>query len=310
MERYGGLSIVFLVAGSAYGLSLLNPVFDPLVIAIIIGILVSNLLEGREWLIKGTSTAIRIFLPVGIATYGFQLKAKIGLDYRDALMVLTVFAMIFFLTFLLSRLLKIKLSAAILLAIGSSICGASAIAVTSSAINADEKDTSSSVLSIMTAGLLLMIFYLMLPEFVSLGQEKLSFLFGSTLPMLGLVKVIASNLDTEYYNRALAIKYFRIFTLFFMVPVAMAIARIEGKKIRIPVFMWFFFVFVLLANIVIIPDNIDNILSMFSGLCLTITLSAIGLQTSLDSVSTLGFRVFMVPVFAILIIALSVIVFF
>ncbi len=310
MERYGGLSIVFIVAGSAYGLSLLSPVFDPLVIAIIIGILVSNLLEGREWLIKGTSTAIRIFLPIGIATYGFQLKAKIGLDYRDALMVMMVFAMIFFLTFLLSRLLKIKLTATILLATGSSVCGASAIAVASSAIHAEEQDTSSSVLSIMTAGLLLMVFYLMLPEFIRLGQEKLSFLFGSTLPMLGLVKVISSNLDTEYYQRALAIKYFRIFTLFFMVPVAMALAKIEGKKIRIPVFMWFFFVFVVMANIINVPETIDITLSRFSGLCLTITLSAIGLQTSLDSVSNLGFRVFLVPVFSILMVALTVILFF
>ncbi len=309
MNRVWGVLIVFLVAGSAYGLSLLNPVFDPLVIGIIVGIFVSNLLEGREWLEEGTSLAINFFLPIGIATYGFQLRAESGLDYHEALRVLIVFALIFFLTLLLSRLFRIKLLTSILLAVGSSICGASAIAVTSSAIKAEKEDTSSSVLAIMTAGLFLLVFYLILPEFITISQERLSFLFGSTLPMLGLVKVISSNLDKLYYQKALAIKYFRIFTLFFMVPLSMALSRIDGKKIRIPFFMWFFFVFVLLANTLVIPENIFSLMSIFSGICLTITLSAIGLQTSLDSISRLGFRVFVVPVFVVMLIALFIIVF-
>ncbi len=306
MNSIGGVFLVFIIAGTAYGLSLFNPLFDPLVFGIVIGVLVSNLLEGKEEIKRGSELAIRVFLPVGIATYGFQLRSTPGLDRGMFLIIFSIFAALFILTYVLSRLLKIANSTSTLLATGTSICGASAIAVVSSAIEEKEHSTSAAILSIMAEGLILTVFYLALQELSNTGQNKLSLLFGSTLPMLGLVKVLSSNLSEAFYQKALAIKYMRIFFLLFTVPLAMAINSVEKRKIKIPVFMWFFFVFVLAVNTITVPDELVRALSRFSAVCLTITLSAIGLRTSIDSIATLGFRVFLVPVFVTTVVALVI----
>ncbi len=305
MDRAGGFLVVFLIAIGSYGLSLVNPIFDPLVVAIIIGIFVSNLLEGKKWIHDGASLCIKIFLPLGIATYGFQLKIQHSIGLTDFLFAAIVFSSIFTLTFLISRLVGIKNTVSVLLATGASICGASAIIVTSTAIGAKDHDTSASVLSIMTMGLLLTIFYLTIQELYVMSQSTLSLLFGSTLPMLGLVKVMASQLDKEYFDRALQIKYLRIFTLIFMVAVSMGIMKIKEKKINIPWFMLFFFFFAILNNLLNLPAQLFLVLSKFSAICLTVTLSAIGLNTSIDSVSELGFKIFLVPIFVIFIVVLT-----
>ncbi len=299
MDRFVGLLVVFLIATASHGLSIINPVFDPLVIGIIIGIFIANIFEGNQWIQKGADLGIKIFLPLGIASYGFQLKMQHNMEISDLFLVAFIFASLFFLTFLIAKMVGIKDVVAVLLATGASICGASAIIVTSTAIGAKDHDTSASVLSIMTAGLLLTIFYLTIQELYPISQASLSLLYGSTLPMLGLVKVMASHLDKEFFERSLQIKYLRIFTLIFMVAVSMAITKIRDRKLRIPWFMLFFFVFAIFNNLFNLPSSITSVLSKVSALCLAVTLSAIGLKTSIDSVSELGFRVFMVPVFVI-----------
>ena len=304
MERVGGLLVAFLIALASYGLSLVNPIFDPLVIGIIIGIFVSNILEGQRWLVDGASLGIKIFLPLGIALYGFQLKIQQNLEMSEFIFAALIFLCLFFFTFIIAKVFGIKDVISVLLATGTSICGASAIIVTSSAVGAKDHDTSVSVLSIMTAGLLLTIFYLTVQELFSFSQETLSLLFGSTLPMLGLVKVMASQLDRVYYEQALQIKYLRIFTLIFMVAVSMAIIKIRQNRLQIPWFMIFFFIFAITTNILTVPPEAIAALSKISGLCLAITLSSIGLKTSIDSVSELGFRVFAVPVFVIFFVVL------
>jgi uncharacterized integral membrane protein (TIGR00698 family) len=121
--------------------------------AIVIGLVISN-----------TLGIPRIFAP-GVATYEFWLKAGIVLLGSRFLLgdvlhlggislLLVAFALTLSLTFmhLLGRAFKLKPKLTSLLAVGSSICGVSAIIAAKPSIDADDEDASYAIAAILALG--------------------------------------------------------------------------------------------------------------------------------------------------------------
>jgi uncharacterized integral membrane protein (TIGR00698 family) len=123
--------------------------------AIVIGLLISN-----------TLTIPKVFLP-GIATYEFWLKAGIVLlgarfvladvlklgGISLGLVVIEIAGSLLLMTFL-GRLFKLKPKLISLLAVGSAVCGVSAIIATKGAIDADDEDSSFAIAAILALGAL------------------------------------------------------------------------------------------------------------------------------------------------------------
>jgi uncharacterized integral membrane protein (TIGR00698 family) len=121
--------------------------------AIAIGLVISN-----------TLTIPAIFRP-GIATYEFWLKAGIVLlgsrfvlgdvaklgGISLALVVLEISGSLLLMT-LLGRLFKLKPKLTALLAVGSAVCGVSAIIAAKGAIDADDEDSSFAIAAILALG--------------------------------------------------------------------------------------------------------------------------------------------------------------
>ena len=115
-------------------------------------------------LIANTIGLARIFRP-GVATYEFWLKAGIILlgarfVLGDILklggisLILVFIALALSITFMtwLGRTFKLNPKLTTLLAVGSSICGVSAIIATQGAIDADEEDSSTAIAAILALG--------------------------------------------------------------------------------------------------------------------------------------------------------------
>jgi uncharacterized integral membrane protein (TIGR00698 family) len=124
--------------------------------AILIGLVIGNLFSGKTW--------FKIFAP-GIATYEFWLKLGIVLLGTRFLLAdvaklggislgLVVIELIgaFALMVLIARIFKLGPKLTALLAVGSSICGVSAIIAAQGAIDADEKDASYAIAAILALG--------------------------------------------------------------------------------------------------------------------------------------------------------------
>src|ERR1700761_5237303 len=121
--------------------------------AIVIGLLISNLL-----------TIPKIFQP-GIATYEFWLKAGIVLlgarfvlgdvaklgGISLVLVVIEITGSLALMT-LLGRLFKLSPKLTNLLAVGSAVCGVSAIIAAKGAIDADDEDSSFAIAAILALG--------------------------------------------------------------------------------------------------------------------------------------------------------------
>ena len=307
MRRASGFIVSLIIAFISYGLSFVNPVFDPLVIAIIVGIIVSNFFESRDTVDSGADLAIKVFLPAGISLYGLQLKFRGELPVMVVAGLVVVFLMIYLLSFLISkRLFRIDTNTSTLIATGLAVCGASAIAVVSPAIDARKHETSISILSVTTAGLIYTMIYPLLKDLTDMSDSFFAFLAGSTLPMLGLVKVTASHVGGEMFSFALQLKYLRISSLIFMVALSVGFTGLRRGTWRVPWFMVLFVLFAVITNIVSLPDTLMRIMEMVSAFSLTVTLSAVGLRTSMESVSDIGLRPFVAAISSVTVVVLLI----
>lgn len=285
---YSGLFLSLLIAVISFLSSQLHPSFDALAVSIIFGMLLSNMLAKREQLQKGIDIMLRFFLPVGIALYGTQLTFGNNVDYKTWLSVIVAFTFSFTITFLISRLFKLPEKLAVLLASGFAICGASAIAVISPLIAAKREDTSISIISIMVIGLLSVVFYPVLWKDIGLTVKEFSFLSGTTIPMLGQVKIAVMKTGTDWMSLAVRFKLIRVSMLLF---VAAGVVLLYGKGRNgtpIPWFMIAFAAFALLTNFVETMASMARIFEPVSKFFLSSALAAIGLSVDFDSITSEG----------------------
>jgi len=291
-----GIFLSIFIALISMGLSSLHPSLDSLVLSIILGMLTGNFFEKRAFLERGLNICIRFCLPAGIILYGSQLMINVK-DISHLVLVPAVFIFTFAITFLVSRTLRINRELSLLLSTGLSICGASAIAVVSALIGSKKEETSLSIISIMVVGLIGLIIYPLFSSNSSLSNEGFAFLTGTTLPMLGQVKVVGKTAGPHALVSAVNYKLIRISLLIFLI-IWFGLLRKETKPevgfISFPyvarsILVAGFILLVILTNTLKTPD-LQKLLEPFSRFFLTVTLSAIGLSIDFDSIAEIGPR--------------------
>lgn len=292
-EHIPGLLLACAIAFLSVYVSSIHASFDSLVMCIVVGVLFNNLLSGQEIFRKGTDTAVRVFLPLGIALYGSQLSF-VGMKTSLLFNILLVFFMLFGLTVMLSRIFRLDMKITILLASGLAVCGASAIAIISPLIDAKREDTSIAILSVMMVGLIGMIFYPLLYDFFPLSMDEFGFFAGTTLPMIGQVKVAAGNINPAFVSSALQVKLMRVAFLIFLIPLIVSLSNKGGKWITVPWFVVAFILLSLLANTLKPPKDVIDMGRILSTYCLSAGLAAIGLSVDFDALVEEGLTPFSV----------------
>jgi uncharacterized integral membrane protein (TIGR00698 family) len=294
LEEYiPGTVATFGIALISLFVSSLHASFDALVVSIIIGIFLGNFIGRRQSLEKGINLSVRFFLRAGIALYGTQLVLK-GMHISVLFSIVLVFSCLFGLTLLASHILNIDRKTAILLASGLSVCGATAIAVISPLIGAKREDTSISIIAVMMMGLTGIISYPILYDLFSIDTSEFIFFSGTTLPMLGQVKVVAGSICRECIPAAVEIKLIRISFLLFVVPALFISERQENNGLipGIPFFIVVFFLFAVLMNtMAALRPSLDYFESISSFL-LSAGLAAIGLSVDFESIIEKGITPF------------------
>ncbi|MDI6758870.1 MAG: putative sulfate exporter family transporter, partial [Candidatus Omnitrophota bacterium] len=133
------------------------PVLDPLLLALIIGIFLRAFVKFDDKVISGFKQASMLFIPIGVIFYGaINLNfVKFASVKTDFIFILLIVLMVYLISaILLSNLFKIKEKTGYLIAVGSAICGASAIAITSKSIDAEPDEVSTSLISVFISALI------------------------------------------------------------------------------------------------------------------------------------------------------------
>src|SRR6266576_3512294 len=140
--------------------------------AILIGLAISNTVGVPELFRAGVAT-YEFWLKAGIVLLGsrFLLGAVLKLGGVSLVLVaIEIAGSLAFMTFL-GRLFKLKPKLTTLLAVGSAVCGVSAIIATKGAIEADDEDSSFSIAAILALGALALFTFPVIGHFLHLSDR-------------------------------------------------------------------------------------------------------------------------------------------
>ncbi len=317
------LLLILALGAAAYLLASLHSSLDALFLALLLGIVVRILTDrirpGRETsaVTVGARLGVRLFIPVGIILYGVNLDFSrlASLPVRAIVLTLLCMTLFYILIYWLNAIWRLPARLSELIASGSAVCGASAIAVLSPSVEAEPEDTSASLLIITAAGLLGVMSYPLLKEFLSLSDQIYAALAGATLHQTGLVRIALTPLPEEMASLGIAIKTLRIVML---APVAIitslvhstrdrrfSLSALRDKSIRV----WFLLPFIGIGLLIsLVPESRPylTLLKPWATLAFSVGLASIGLTVDIESVLSVGGK----PLFIGILGWLGVILFF
>jgi len=212
-ENIPGLIFAMVMALGGYAIWTLFKPISALMWSFMFGIAVSNTLEIPERVTKGLGYSSSSLLKISIALLGLVTSASVWLEVGIGAVNAIVIVLFAFITSLtLGKRLGISNRLAILIGVGTSICGASAI-------GAKEEEIGIAISGITLFGLISMFLYPYL--FTNtvvfdwfLGNPNVYAIWvGSGVHESAQVLVAASTLSPEYMQPALIIKSIRIFMI-------------------------------------------------------------------------------------------------
>ena len=146
------------------GIKLLNleksPI-SPIIIAIILGLLIRNSVNNMHNYSEGFAFSIKYLLKLGIIFLGIRLSISDILLYgsQGLLVIIPCIAISIFIVSNLRKYFQVSDNLSLLIAVGTSICGATAIVALAPAINAKKEEISYAIANITVFGLIAMFLY-------------------------------------------------------------------------------------------------------------------------------------------------------
>ena len=290
--------------GKANALALPN--IEYVLWAILFGLVIAN-----------TVGVPRIFRP-GVATYEFWLKAGIVLlgvrfllgdvlrlgGVSLALIAIELAVAIAFMT-VLGRVFKLRPKLASLLAVGSSICGVSAIIAAQGAIEAEDEDASLAIAAILALGAVSLFVFPLIGHAIGLSDHAFGLWAGLAVDNTAEATAAGALYSDAAGKFAVLAKTARNATIGFVVlgyaiywASQGAARRVESKALflwqKFPKFVLGFLLISLLATAGVFRGDQIASLANLSRWAFLLTFAGVGLRTDLREMRKQGARPFIV----------------
>ncbi len=295
-----GLLLVGALAAVGYALRVPPGLglFSPMILGIVVGMGFANLASLPASAMAGVRFAAKTLLRLAVALLGLQitLAQVASLGFSGFAIAAAALFSTFFVTLWLGDRLGVARSLSALIAAGSSICGASAIAAADAQIHARDEDVAYAVSCVTIFGTLLMFgFPLAMP---ALGLDATQFGAWSGAAIHEVAQVVGAGVQggEEALTIAVVIKLCRVLMLAPLLIVMGLMAsrfRPEGaatgtKPPLVPAFLIGFVVIMLANSAGVVPVVAHDGLVALTPVLLTLALTALGLGTNFRKLRALG----------------------
>jgi uncharacterized integral membrane protein (TIGR00698 family) len=311
---------------------------EPVMLAIIFGMIFSNVWRLPKSCGPGIKFSVKKLLPLGIILLGARLDfgsiIKVGAESVGLTVLETVVA--FSLLLWISHQLKLPRKLGLLLSVGTAICGGTAIVATAPVIDADEKDVVFAVATVTLLGLIWMFVLPILGE--ALGLSAKAFGVWAGLSIHQTPQVIAAGF--AYFKNpdvsgstATIVKLARVCLL---APVVFVVgwlhargeARGKGEMAKknisylklFPTFVFGFLAMALLRTMDLLPALHFGKSHFFEGgdyplaatcdqiskYCIVISMAGVGLETTLSAMKQTGLKPFLASLAVALVITVMI----
>jgi uncharacterized integral membrane protein (TIGR00698 family) len=302
---------------------------SPVMLAIILGLLIGVVVRKPKVLTPGIKFAIKKILRLGIILLGIRLTIfdvlKLGV-FGVPIVVLCIVGALMITTWINNKL-KLPERLGTLIAVGTSICGVTAIVAASPAIDAEEEETAYAIAVITIFGLFATLVYPYLAHIIFAGNTMQVGMFLGTSVHETAQVVGAGQIYADIYSQpdaldaAIITKLVRNVFMAGVIPfMAYYYARkahdgnFKGEKTSFaklfPVFILGFLAMAVLRSLGdaginagrqafgLIGNNswseVIALIKNFAEICLVIALAGVGLSTDFHSFKALGVKPFVV----------------
>ncbi len=304
---------------SYIGISILNlnksPV-SPIIIAIIIGTIIGNSIKNLDLYDEGFTYAINYLLKLGIIFLGIRLSISDILIYgsKGLVVIIPCIAISILIVKSLRNKLNVSENLSLLIAVGTSICGATAIVALAPAINAKKEEISYAIANITVFGLLAMFLYPMV-AYTVFNDNSLSvgLFLGTSIHETAQVAGSGMIYSEQYKNPSVldistVIKLVRNTMMVMVIPLLAFLARKDSSQnnsIKIAsIFPYFIIGFLIFGMIRTVGDQFEYqigsenwnsfiyFIKNVAEILLVIAMSAIGYNTKINKFIKLGVKPF------------------
>jgi len=317
-QRFGailGVLFTFVIALIGMGLAKIPLIshLGSMVTAILLAIIFRQFFGYPETLRTGIQFSGKKILRYAIVLFGFRLNVEVIMQQGLGLLVKDVFSIVLAITItmLIAKWIKAEKSLSFMLAVGTGVCGAAAIAAVSPIINAKDDDTAIGVGIIALMGTIFTIIYTLLLPVLPLTNLQYGVWSGVSLHEIAHVAAAAAPAGPDALAIALLAKLGRVLLL---VPLCFLLAywmkrKDKGTEAKVDV-TWFLVGFIITSlsgTYSGIPQVILDNIAIFSSFLLTAAMVGLGLNVSLRALKQKGLK----PLFAMLVasILLSIVTF-
>ena len=285
-----------------------NLSLSPMIVGIVLGMLYDNSLRNNlpdTW-VPGIQFCSKRVLRIGIILYGFRLT------FQDVTAVgvpaICVDAIVVTVTILggmlIGRMLKMDRELTLLTSVGSGICGAAAVLGAESAIKTQPYKTAVAVSTVVIFGTIAMFLYPVLYRngVFALSPEEMGIFTGATVHEVAHVVGAGNAMGKAVSDPAIIVKMIRVMMLvpvLLVISYAMARAAVTrrgaktGGKVSMPWFAILFLVVIGFNSFDLLPAATVDFINNFDTFLLTMAMTALGAETSIDKFKKAGFKPFL-----------------
>lgn len=285
-----GLAAILRRIGLGDGIGL--PIF-----AILLAMIVGNVVRLPHALLPGLRIASRPLLRAGIVLLGMQvtLGELAALGVAPLLALAALVGAIMIVSVWLGERLKVDPSLALLIAAGTSICGASAVMAAASVISAKDEDVAYGVACVTLFGSISMVGLPVLSEVFGLGAKTHGYWAGSSIHEVAQAVAAGFQHSAEAGTMGTVVKLGRVALLFpvLLIVGALVVSALPsstGRRAPFPLFVVGFIATAAFNSAVDLPATLQASIGQLTVWALAMSLAAIGVQTHFSALLARGAR--------------------
>ena len=268
-----------------------------LVVAIVLGIVIGNVWQPSS-LQPGIQFAAKRLLRIAIILYGFRVSIQqLYVAGWQALLLTTIVvsSIMLMAVWVGKRWFKLPATLACLIGAGTAVCGAAAVLAVEDVIKSEPYQTSIAVGSVVLFGTLSMFIYpLLQTQYLHLTTTQYGAFAGASIHEVAQVVVAGMNVSLGAANIAVIIKMLRVLLL---IPLLMLLAWLKPqaattKKIIVPWFALGFAAMLVIHSVLPWSTAQVALINQVDLFLLTVAMGAIGLETKLAKIQTVGAKPF------------------
>ena len=286
------IAIPALIIGNAF------PIIGGPIIAIILGMLISVIWTKKDNFENGISFTSKYILQTAVVFLGFGLNLNLILKtgIQSLPIIIATISIALIVAYIGFKLFKMDRNSAILVGVGSSICGGSAIAAAAPVINASDDEVAQSVSVIFFFNLIAAIIFPLLGKllgFSTTNGDAFGIFAGTAINDTSSVTAAASTWDnmwglgSQTLDKAATVKLTRTLAI---IPITLILSLITSKqsnfslKKSFPIFILFFIMASIITTISVsfgVNPSIFILFKEISKFLIIMAMVAIGLNTNI-----------------------------